>query len=366
MFVFFLFFGLRLSVRADTDISRPLFCRAFVSLHSGSLLGDDSFLDQDTLGRDASPFSNFPGVFAGDVDGTPHVPAGDGAVGAPSLAELGELFGLRDAALAVGKGETFLDTVVVDGEYVRAAQAEDQEHFYGPWAYATHGDKALDQFLVGHLFGVGKCGNDACDCFLREVADGGDFRAREARFAQGLVPHTQKYFGGGAAAVSAQGLDASEDYGRRFSGDALIGDSAEEGFVGSLLVVDTQLKFYGFLDEGGEVRVVLGDVGDGFAVIERVQGFSGHGCAQDTVRGGSRATLFDRTCLTAPESLLICSGSSTRSLGARISFSDTSALASCELVYHRAETPPPMGIEGPVFLKESRCLAATKGCSNAT
>ena len=44
---------------------------------------------------------------AGPFEGAPHVPAGDGAVGAPSFAEGEEFFGLRHVLFAVGDGPAF-------------------------------------------------------------------------------------------------------------------------------------------------------------------------------------------------------------------------------------------------------------------
>src|SRR5271155_4102282 len=90
------------------------------------------------------------------------------------------------------------------------------------------------------------------------------------------MTHAQEFLRRGAATVRAEGLDASEDYRGCFSGDALIGNGAEKRFVRGLVVVDAQLEFDGFFDERGEARIVLGDVGDCFAMVEGVCGLFSH------------------------------------------------------------------------------------------
>src|ERR1700680_1846616 len=71
---------------------------------------------------------------AGALEGAPHVPAGDGAVGAPLFAEGEGFLRLGHVLFAVGYRPAFLDAQVVDGEHVWATQIEDQQHFHGPGA----------------------------------------------------------------------------------------------------------------------------------------------------------------------------------------------------------------------------------------
>ena len=80
------------------------------------------------------------GGVAGFFEGAPHIPGGYGAVGAPAFAEGQEFFGTGHVFFAVGDGPAFFYAEVVDGENVRAAEAEDQKHFYGPGADAADGD----------------------------------------------------------------------------------------------------------------------------------------------------------------------------------------------------------------------------------
>ncbi len=124
------------------------------------------------------------GGVAGALAGPPHVPACDGAVGAPAFAEGEEFLGLGHVFFAVGDGPAFFDAEVVDGEDVGAAEAEDQEHFDGPGTDTADADEALDEFFVGESCGLLEGRDDAVDGFLREVFHGEDLRAGETGFAE--------------------------------------------------------------------------------------------------------------------------------------------------------------------------------------
>src|SRR5271156_4611405 len=77
-------------------------------------------------------FCDFSCVFAGALDGSPHIPARDGAVRAPAFAEGGEFARFWNGFLAVEDGETFLYAVIVYGQHVGATEAKNQEHLHGP------------------------------------------------------------------------------------------------------------------------------------------------------------------------------------------------------------------------------------------
>src|SRR3981189_3547985 len=124
------------------------------------------------------------GGVAGALEGAPHVPTGDGAVGAPAFAEGEELLGLGHVFFAVGYGPAFFYAEVVYGEDVGAAETEDQEHFDRPGADAADGDEAFDEFFVGEFLGLFERGDDAIDGFLREIFHGEDLCAGETGFAK--------------------------------------------------------------------------------------------------------------------------------------------------------------------------------------
>ena len=195
------------------------------------------------------------GFVAGAFKGAPHVPTGDGAIGAPTLAESEELLGLGHVFLAVGDGPAFLDAEVVDGEDIGAAEAEDQKHFDGPGADAANGDEAFDEFFVGELFGLFEGRDDAFNGFLCEIFHRKNFRAGEAGFAQGGLSELEHFFGRGCAAVGAEGFDAAKDSSGGLAGNGLIGDGFEESFVGGLSVGDVDSEGECFFNEPGETLI---------------------------------------------------------------------------------------------------------------
>jgi hypothetical protein len=217
----------------------------------------------DTSGAD------FVGGFvAGAFEGAPHVPACDGAIGAPALAESEELFRLRHALLAVDNGPALLYAEVVDGEHVGAAKAEDQKHLDGPGTDAADGDEALDEFVVGHGQGLFVSGNDAVDGFLCEVFHGENFCAGEAGLAEDRLAQLEHLFRGRRATVAAQSLDAAEDGGGGFARNGLIGDGFDEHFIGTFGAIGLDAEWGGFGDKGGEFFVFGGEVTRGFGEIE--------------------------------------------------------------------------------------------------
>jgi len=180
--------------------------------------------------------------------------------------------------LAVSDGPAFFDAEVVDGENVRAAEAEDEKHFNGPGADAADGDEALDELFVGESLGLCEGGDDAVDGFLREVLHGEDFGAGEAGFAKDGFAELEHLFWRWRAAVAAEGLDAAENGGGCFAGDGLVGDGFEEGFVGRLQGVGVHLEWQGVCDQLGELLVFSGEVVHCGGEIEgEMRSLSGHG-----------------------------------------------------------------------------------------
>ena len=190
--------------------------------------------------------------------GAPHVPARDGAVGAPAFAESEEFFGLGLVFFAVGDGPAFLYAEVVDGENVGAAEAENQKHFNGPGADAADGSQALDEFFVGEFLRVFERGDDAFDCFPGEVFHCFGFGVGEAGFAEGLFAELEHFLRGGSAACGAESFDAAENGGGGFAGDGLVGDGFEESFVGTLEMVGVHLEGLRFGDEEFQFLIALG------------------------------------------------------------------------------------------------------------
>ena len=197
---------------------------------------------------------------AGAFEGAPHVPAGDGAVGAPAFAEGQEFLGLGHMFFSVGDGPAFFDAEVVDGEDVRAAEAEDQKHFDGPGADAANGYEAFDEFLIGEFLGFFERRDDAFDGLLGQILHGKNFCAGESGLAQGGLAKLQHFLGRGCAAGGAEAFDTAEDGGGGFAGDGLVGDGFEEDLVRRLSVSDVDLERGRFCDETLQPLVACGEM----------------------------------------------------------------------------------------------------------
>ena len=208
------------------------------------------------------------GGVAGAGEGAPHVPAGDGAVGAPAFAEGEEFFGAGLVFFAVGDGPAFLYAEVVNGKDVGAAEAEDQEHFDGPGSDAADGDKAFYEFLIGEFFGLFEGRDDSFDGFLREVFHGEDFCAGEPGFPESLGTELQHFLRCGETASFTEGFDAAEDSGGGFAGNGLVGDGFEKCFVGRLMGVHFGVEGRGGADEFCDGFVASGEMFCGGVEVE--------------------------------------------------------------------------------------------------
>ena len=148
----------------------------------------------------------------GEVAGAPEVPAGDGAPGLPFFCAALHVVGFGEVdggdlvggfEFAEGEGEAFADAVVVDGEDVGAAEAEDEEHLDGPAADAADLGEVFDDGFVGHAADVGESGDGAVDGLGGEVAEGEHLVFREAGGAELLVGAVEEVLRGGVVADAA-------------------------------------------------------------------------------------------------------------------------------------------------------------------
>ncbi len=212
------------------------------------------------------------GGVAGALEGAPHIPTGDGAIGAPAVAEGEEFFGAGLVLFAVSDRPTFLHAEVVDGKNVRTAQAENQKHFDGPRADAANGDEALDEFFVGEFFGFFERRDDAADGFLREIFHGADFCAGEAGFTESFRAEFDHFVRSGDSAIGAERFDAGENCCGSFAGDGLVGDGFEESIVRRLVSFHSELERPAAAYEFGDDGIAAGEM---FCCGVEIEGKSG-------------------------------------------------------------------------------------------
>jgi len=157
-------------------------------------------------------------LFHREIAGSPEVPACYRTPGLPFLCAavhdvgLGEIHGgdfVGGFELAEGEGEAFADAVVVDGEDVGTAEAEDEEHFDGPAAYATNCGEMLDDGFVGHTTDASEGGDGSVEGFGGEVAEGEGLVVGEAGCAKLLVGAVEEMLCG-EVLVAGDGVEAFE------------------------------------------------------------------------------------------------------------------------------------------------------------
>src|SRR5207248_7277839 len=159
----------------------------------------------------------------GEVAGSPQVPAGDGAPRLPFFCPtdhdvgFGEIHGgdfVGGFEFGEGEGEAFADAVVVDGEDVGAAEAEDEKHLYGPAADASDLGEVFDDGFVGHAADLDESGDGAVDSFGGEVAEGEHLVFGEAGGAELLVGAVEEMLrrGMGSRACGFEGEHRGEGF----------------------------------------------------------------------------------------------------------------------------------------------------------
>jgi hypothetical protein len=168
--------------------------------------------------------------------------------------------------LAEGEGKAFADAVVVDGEDVRATEAEDEEHLDGPAADATDLNEVLDDGFVGHATDTGEGGYGAVEGFGGQVAEGEGLVVGEAGGTELFVGAIEKVLGG-EVFVGGGGVEAFEQAAVNgcccFAVKLLIDDAFNERFEGGLGAGDAELEGTGVPDEFAQFRVGCGEFAQG-------------------------------------------------------------------------------------------------------
>src|SRR5712671_604864 len=84
------------------------------------------------------------------IQSSPEIPGRNGAIWAPFLAVLHQLFRRGKFPFAKSFGEAFLHAVVGDRPHIRPAQVKQQKHLDSPASDTAHLRKTRDDFVIAH------------------------------------------------------------------------------------------------------------------------------------------------------------------------------------------------------------------------
>jgi hypothetical protein len=150
----------------------------------------------------------------------------------PALAVERERLRRRHLAQAIGEAESVAHAEVVDRQHVRPAELEHQQHLHRPASNASHLRETLDDRIVVERFERGSIGHDAFVRLLRQVAQRGDLREREAGGAQRLLRCRQHCGRRWKLAVTYRVDEAREDRVRRDAVQLLMRDRTRQDLEG--------------------------------------------------------------------------------------------------------------------------------------
>src|SRR5438094_9709880 len=121
------------------------------------------------------------------IQRAPAVPGRDGAMRAPLLAVLHQLFRRRKFPFAKSFGEAFLHSVIVDWPNIWTAKVKQQKHLHSPPAYAAHLRKTRDDFVIAHSEKRASGWHGAVDRLRREIFYCRGFGARKTSGAKFFI-----------------------------------------------------------------------------------------------------------------------------------------------------------------------------------
>src|SRR6266550_2122050 len=121
------------------------------------------------------------------IQRAPEIPGRNGAMRAPLLAVLHQLFRRRKFPFAKSFGEAFLHSVIVDWPDIRTAKVKQQKHLHSPPAYAAHLRKTRDDFVIAHSEKRASRWHCAVDRLRSEIFYCRGFGARETSGAKFFI-----------------------------------------------------------------------------------------------------------------------------------------------------------------------------------
>src|SRR6476646_7548685 len=84
------------------------------------------------------------------IQRSPEIPGRNGAIRAPLLSVLHQLFRRWQFPFAESFGEAFLHSVIGDGPDIRPAKIKQQKHLDSPTSNTAHLRKTRDDFVIAH------------------------------------------------------------------------------------------------------------------------------------------------------------------------------------------------------------------------
>src|SRR4249919_1349627 len=84
------------------------------------------------------------------IQRSPEIPGRNGAIWAPFLAVLHQLFWRGQFPFSKSFGEAFLHAVIGDRPHIRPAEVKQQKHLDSPASDTAHLRKTRDDFVIAH------------------------------------------------------------------------------------------------------------------------------------------------------------------------------------------------------------------------
>src|SRR5256885_10935003 len=145
------------------------------------------------------------------IQRAPEVPGRDGAMRAPLLAVLHQLFRRGKFPFAKSFGEAFLHSVIVDWPDIRPAKVKQQKHLDSPATDTAHLRKTRDDFVVAHSEKRASGWHSAVDRLRREIFYSRGFGARKTGAAKLLIACDDNFCGIEPFSFSIKGADPTPD-----------------------------------------------------------------------------------------------------------------------------------------------------------
>ena len=129
------------------------------------------------------------------IQRSPEIPGRNGAIRAPFLAVLHQLFRRGKFPFAKSFGEAFLHSVIGDRPDIRPAEVKQQKHLDSPTTDTAHLRKTRDDLVIAHSQKRASGWHGAVERLRREIFYCRSFRARKTSAAKFLIRCGENFCG---------------------------------------------------------------------------------------------------------------------------------------------------------------------------